>query len=542
MLLIELAFLNAEIDLFENIIAEGFDPIPLWPAYPPDPEIIMVYTAPGTAGGANQPGMGMLTAKAAAKTRPEVKPHPSISAAAIATKDNKGKLLLVSDFAANAQWQPQQMAFNKLMLRVPGAQQNAQGYEVTLGGVQVLKRNRVPGGLEFMLPDFGTTTLVLVTTDRELVERIEAKVARIRSLAVAMAIEQASLKLQWTSDINGRLAADGHKVVNAADLLLAAQKKIDDAQEALELEDYWAAWTDARRSSRALRVLMYSHFAQALGDLAAAAMPLAERNEPKPPPQPVFTRKKAPKFEVMKKIPRLLSPISCPPLVSWSTLPQLYKWTSWIRDAKFGDNLLPSGSFEDGDSLSENGWSTDSYPIDGVSGVISSVEGGALAKSKRSIKFAVTPAAGRSIDSLPPYLDHMAVALRTPPVNVGAHQLLRISVKVKMPRLIPAGGGGLIVRDSLGGEALQFRSTNPIPDWSEVILYRRAPADGTITVTLGLAGLAEAQFDDLSIQPIVSVPSLDESEPGAPAPKPPRPPAVREPARTALPPRPGVRR
>jgi hypothetical protein len=501
----------------------------------------MVYTAPGTGGNNNnQPGMGFGSAKAAAKTRPEMKPHPTITAAAIATKDNKGKLLLVTDFAQHAQWQPPQMAFNDLKLRVPGAQQNAQGYEVTLGGVKVLKRARAPGGLEFALPDFGTTALVLITTDRELVERIEAKVARIRSLAVAMAIEQAQLKFQWASEINGRLAADEHKVLNAADLLQVAQKKIDDAQEALELENYIEAWADARRSSRPLRILMYTHFLQGLNELTAAATPPEERNAPAPPPVPVFTRKKPPKFEAKKKPVRLISPISAAPLLSYSTLPQLYKWISWIRDAKYGDNLLPSGSFDDPDDLSADGWRTDSYPLDGVSGIITSVEGGASPSSKRALKLSVTPAEGRSIDSLPPYLDQMAAAIRTPPVSVGAQQLIRISVKVKMPRLIPAGGGGLIVRDSLGGPPLQFRTTNPVPDWSEVVLYRRAPAEGTITVTLGLAGFAEALFDDLKIEAIVAVPSLEDPEPGAPAPKPADPPAG-TPARTASPGRPSRR-
>ena len=37
MLLIEMALLNEEIHLFESILAQGKDPIPLYPTYPADP-------------------------------------------------------------------------------------------------------------------------------------------------------------------------------------------------------------------------------------------------------------------------------------------------------------------------------------------------------------------------------------------------------------------------------------------------------------------------------------------------------------------------
>ena len=42
----------------------------------------------------------------------------------------------------------------------------------------------------------------------------------------------------------------------------------------------------------------------------------------------------------------------------------------------------------------------------------------------------------------------------------------------------------------------------PIPQYSRVLLFRKAPADGTFTVTLGLAGYGEAYFDDFSVQVI----------------------------------------
>ena len=44
--------------------------------------------------------------------------------------------------------------------------------------------------------------------------------------------------------------------------------------------------------------------------------------------------------------------------------------------------------------------------------------------------------------------------------------------------------------------------TGRSPSFSRVVLFRKAPADGTFTVTLGLAGYAEAYFDDFRVEVI----------------------------------------
>jgi hypothetical protein len=90
--------------------------------------------------------------------------------------------------------------------------------------------------------------------------------------------------------------------------------------------------------------------------------------------------------------------------------------------------------------------------------------------------------------------------MRSPAIPVQAKNLIRISVLVKRPIASNVGMGGIIVRDSIGGEQLQFRSAQPIPSFSRVVLYRKAPSDGSFTVTLGLAGYGEALFDDLRVE------------------------------------------
>jgi hypothetical protein len=101
---------------------------------------------------------------------------------------------------------------------------------------------------------------------------------------------------------------------------------------------------------------------------------------------------------------------------------------------------------------------------------------------------------------LPVFLDFPAAAIRSPAVKVKAGEFFRISVDVERRLPSAPGGGGVLIRDSIGGEALQFTSTEPYPSFTKVVLYRRAPDDGELTVTLGLAGYGGVFFDDFKIE------------------------------------------
>ena len=126
--------------------------------------------------------------------------------------------------------------------------------------------------------------------------------------------------------------------------------------------------------------------------------------------------------------------------------------------------------------------------------------------SNRAIKLRAKAAHDEELDTtLPQFFDFPVVAVRSPPIRVEANNLIMISVLVKRVWPSASGLGGIIVRDSIGGEQFQFRTSGPIPQYSRVLLFRKAPADGTFTVTLGLAGYGEAYFDDFSVQVIEEV-------------------------------------
>ena len=269
--LIELAFLNEEIDLFESILARSADPIPTYNVFDPDPPDI--------------PPPGFPVGYRMRPTK-ELPPRPTLLASAIPV-ERKGALLLVADYAANAQYQPPQMASHNLLIR-PALPESAQAYEISPGEVKVLDRMRVPHGTQITLPEFSTTTMILCTTDTSLVERVQAAIAPARPLAVQLAIEQAELMYQAAIEINDRLAADGQHLLtpeelkrrsdagmvsrptDERDLLARADASIKAAREAREREDFALAWAEARRAERPLRILMHGHWLKGYGAFVKA--------------------------------------------------------------------------------------------------------------------------------------------------------------------------------------------------------------------------------------------------------------------------------
>ncbi len=352
--------------------------------------------------------------------------------------------------------------------------------------------------------------------------------------------------MQAVTETNGRLAADGHEFISkldlkrrrqrgiegappdVPDLLAESQKNISNAREAIERQDYAGAWAEARRAARPLRIVMYGHWAQALAALNKAAKSFY----PKRPGEEEDDEEKEPTVKEKTERPKLsrnptllVTPISCPPIISYYTLPEHFIWADWIKGMpgfRFGRNRVPSGDFEDPHGLTDAGWADVSYEIDGLVAKVSPAMRVApdakktasddpkkgirpleLFGSKRAIKLEVKPARPEDLDTvLSPFLDFPVAAIRSPPIRVETNNFIRISVLVKREFPSSPGVGGIIVRDSIGGEQFQFRTSNPIPEYSRVLLFRKAPGNGTFTVTLGLAGYGEAYFDDLRVEVI----------------------------------------
>ncbi|WP_169976097.1 hypothetical protein [Tautonia rosea] len=478
--LIELQLLNAEIDLFQEILARNVGTIHSYKVYPP----LGIETG--------RPIEENYTRRDPTQKQ-EIGALSHIQAVGFTTPDRRGTLLLVSNLDWDAQWVPGQLAQKEVRLTVPG-HTNVSAWEITLGGIRNLDRKRVPGGIELHLTDFGATAWILLTPNTELIRQLEQTIASWAPIAAELAIEQAELQRDAIVESHSQLVLDGFDVKGSDTLLAIAEEQLRAARAGLSRGEAEIAFANARRVIRPLQILMKQHHMRAMKDLKDST---------------VFAHDPEVKLE--------LTPISAPPLMCFNTLPQLELfWTSTIRTYPFGRNLLPSGEFEEADPALyvREGWTSVGYEVPGLEGLIdieadptSNVRG-----SERLLRLRVQPAEGQSIEEFPPVQDRPTVAIQSPPISVRRHEFLRISVLVKMPVFqTPGSGGGVIIRDSIGGELMQYRQFSALPEWRRVVLYRRAPEDGELTVTLGLAATSgEVFFDDLRIERA--------EQPGAPVP------------------------
>ncbi len=527
-LLLEMSFLNAEVDLLEDILAGNTKTIADYKVYDPDP--------------AERPA----TANVMQKRMPVIKEpdgKPGLYTAAVPLPGDSGSLILVADLAADAQFQPPQMAYHDLVLN-PMLPVGVHVLEISPGGARFIEGvDRVPGGTRITLPDFGTSTILLCTTDMALVERVRRHVRSIQAPAAGMAIRQAEVTLAAVREIHQRLKDDGHLITNEEDLKKRRKRGIEspptdadnliakvegyikNARNAQMNQDYNAAWLQARLAGRPLRSLMFAYYTQGMAELRKVVEesfngPKVEYPDGAIRPYP--------------NAPVLVTAVGCPPAVSFSTLPQMHIWKDWAGEPqgyRFGPNLVPSGSFDDPQAIQSAGWMDVSHQYDRVvkktkvprrvarKAFVPKAERAnkpRAASSKKDIRYAdevidpddhilhlnVSSEDPKEIDKNHPFFDFPAAAIRSPSVRVGANNLIRISVLVLRPMVSQPGKGGVIISDSIGGEALQFRTSDPMIEFTRVVLYRKAPADGTFHVTLGLAGYGDVYFDDFRVQVI----------------------------------------
>lgn len=411
----ELAFLNLEISLFRSLLALAKRPGPPLSAYPADPMSIIDRPAGG----------GNIVRN---RKPDEVEALATIKAATFHSPDKRTYLLLVTDMFGGSQWQPQQSSVSDMRIIVP-ALEGAQGFEISPGGVRKLQSTRKPGGIQIALPDFGVTSMIVVTTDLPLVERIEAQIARNRALACQMAVEQANHMISWVSECDDRL----RNVWENPLAPIYAESLQDQEKRARRREGAIALVAEGRTALGKGRTDVARRKAAAAKDLDIAFPPLddspervivdadaieflhearelvkdaqeqleafdytrswnAARRAGRPlrllmrehfdravaggvdavvgPRKAVRTSRQW----LVRDPDQLVFPIASPPIVAFNTLPQHWLWVDKMRDWRFGPNLLKDGDFENPDLLESAGWEVLNHGYEGIDSRVDVIE------------------------------------------------------------------------------------------------------------------------------------------------------------------------
>ncbi len=192
---------------------------------------------------------------------------------------------------------------------------------------------------------------------------------------------------------------------------------------------------------------------------------------------------------------RFKSKTSTPFLSHVSLVPLHWQLSDRLGESSWNPNGLAGGDFENLNHMTENGWQNHRLASDELNTKVELSETATI-DGNYGLKLTVTPTDSFQgvVQSTPVWITSGKVAVRT-------GQLIRIHGWVNVPETIRGSHHGLMITESIGGRQLAER----IPmthGWQELTLYRTAPSDGDMDVTLSLTGVGTAMVDELTIRTI----------------------------------------
>jgi hypothetical protein len=351
---------------------------------------------------------------------------------------------------------------NVATLVVPGVPEDYDVYELTPAGLRPLRHQRNTGGMAIAIEDFLLTSVVLITSNPAVENTLQRRTAELAPRAAQLQRTLTASMLQEAAAAAQRLPAQA-QLPSASTPLATAQAGLQQADAFLSAGQYAQAYLAARN----------------------AAYPLEHW-----------------KREVWQQVTKpLQSPVSSPLAVSFNTLPDQLNFAASVARLPVGENRLIGGDFEDLQNMLQVGWRHFEHTRPDLQ---TNVELSPVApySDQHSLHLQVQTAKAESPSALASTLvESPPLWVTSAPVHVDAGDIVCIRGQVRVPRPIIGSVDGLMIIDSLGGEALAQRITQT-DGWREFVMYRAAPRADQLTVTMALTGVGEAWIDDLSIRPI----------------------------------------
>lgn len=375
-------------------------------------------------------------------------------------RSDYGTLLLPIWYDREAQFVPGQMAANDASIVVPFRDQTASAWEVTPTKIRSLPHKPTTGGKLITLNKFDQTAAVIITSDRELIDRLKAKQETLAEPSARISVDLAKAKLERVTKVDAELQSLGVGQPDAPQILARSRRLVEDATDALERKDFHGARQMAADAMQLQRILQRAHWNDA--------------------------------------VRKLTSPVSSPHAICFQTLPEHWRLIARLGESRMDNNvnLLRSGNFEDIDTMRVERWQHSQKTIPGVRAAAELYP--EAKEGSYSLRLVAAPVPGKE---LPAVMPRTPVTVTSPPVTVHAGQLVSVTGWVRVASPITHSLDGAILYDNLGGpvSALRWRGA---ADWQRFSLFREVSQSGSFTVTMSVTGLGELQFDDLKIVPV----------------------------------------
>lgn len=336
---------------------------------------------------------------------------------------------------------------------VPGVPETSQVFYFSPTTMRTLPSERIAGGTRLAIPAAGDGYVVL-TEDSQVIASLQQRVARDGAKTAQLERDLAARRVRAMAYRSQRLAQVG---LNAE----VAAREATAVNQQLALVDSQLAAGHAEEAHDAFTALMKQiERVTAEQRLAIAPPTLLESN----------------------------------PLAAFSdTLPEFAALERSLTSLRPGENLLAGGDFEDIEQMTGLGWQHVDVPIANVrtSAQLSAVQ---AKQGAYCLDLNAGVESGRARD----LIEASLVSIVSPAIPVSPNQLIEISGWVRVDEPF-AGGEGLEIGDSLGGQALSL-VVSQTAGWQPFRMIRAAIEPAQLRLSFSLTGFGAAKVDAVMVR------------------------------------------
>ncbi len=377
----------------------------------------------------------------------------------VVLQSERAWLLLPLPIAGHNQFAIDYGKVGAISFTVPGASEANDAFELSPAGLRPLARRRVTGGLRIMLSDGDRSSPVVITQDPLVMAALSRKAAQLGRRMFELQRKISASNLALVADLQRRLASQGRWLPQNTKLLETARQRFNQSASIAGTNDLPLAEERARQALLALRQIERAQWNE-----AASA---------------------------------LNSPLTSPLAVSFQTSPEHWQLMSTIESARRDPNRLRGGECESLETMLGAGWKHMQHRQVGMATAVE-----LTADHPHSGQFALRlRVTAEDPRQEPEVVETPPVWITAAPVAVEPGELVEISGFARVPKAIRGSVDGLLILDSITGDALAERIRTTV-DWQEFKLFRVVPQSGNLTVTFALTGLGEAWIDDVQIRAV----------------------------------------